>query len=96
MGDRVGLVFLDKYGEESFVLHSHWMGRALVVAAQDFLRSGMLSVQDTCDEALVKFIGWYGTRYGVPSSMDIQDKGCYDDTEDNGVWTVDIEGEVVR
>ena len=52
------------------------------------------------DDAPKKKINLQITDEGVVAvqqfSLDIQDKECYDDCEDNGVWTVDIEGEVVR
>lgn len=87
MGDRIGVIFVDGYMDDSPVLHSHWMGRELVRAVQLWMKDTDTSKMIP-GEALVNFIGWYAVKYGIPTQMDIQSDD--DDCEDNGVFTVDL------
>ena len=92
MGDRIGLEFVDGIGNSSVVIHSHWMGRELLVAAQKFVKdmSDELSKM-SYDEAPARFLMWYGETFGIANTIDLQDSEQYDDCEDNGVFTVDLE-----
>lgn len=98
MGDRIGIQFVDEDGDESVVLHSHWMGRALLVLAQQWLQSfGEGSDRPSkmyCNEAAAHFLMWVGATEGIVD-IDIQDQDDYGDTEDNGVFIVNLVDKVV-
>jgi len=93
MGDRIGIVFKDINGGESMVLQHHWAGRRLLKEAQQWLHAVPDPSKYTAGCALAHFLQWYGGEFGIDDEFVIQDN--YDDTEDNGIFVVDLGEKVV-
>lgn len=95
MGDRIGIRFTDDLGNESVVVHSHWMGRDLLKCLQRFTwEMGDELKKDSCVESVcAKFLMWYGSKYGISDDLDVQD--CEDDCEDNGIFVLNIDTGII-
>lgn len=90
MGDRIGIQFHDDTTDETYILHSHWLGRSLLKAVQIWLREEEWDEIKgiTAGQAIVGFIQWYTANYGLTDDLNIQTED--DDCEDNGVFVVDL------
>lgn len=94
MGNRIGIKVIDKYGDGSdVVIHSHYMGRALLVYAQKFMnemRDNEAFMEDDCGgvgRIIMCFISWIAMGE-IPNDITIEDNE--DDCEDNGIFTMDF------
>ena len=97
MGDRIGIQFVNENCDDSIVIHSHWMGRRLLILAQEFMKDYELGLEDLHpSEAVAKFLMWFGMKYGVSDAIDTQDSDCYDDCEDNGVFTINLKTKMIE
>ena len=92
MGDRIGVVFIDRNGDDSFVLQSHWAGRALLIDVQKWMRE-VDTEKIYASEAIARFLTWYGRTHDGDGDFCIQESD--DDTEDNGVFIADLKQGVI-
>jgi len=99
MGDRIGIIFNTAMGMSDLYAHSHWGGRDLLVAAQEFIRERRPAADDSPDGLVREFVKWLTDRTWSPDSVDVRsyaEDGDYEDCEDNGVFIVDREAYVYR
>ena len=89
MGDRIGLLMKDKYGDISdIIIHSHWMGRELITLAQKYLKQRQQVVKDEmCDRLVYDFVWWLGVSQ-IETDIDLRTDD--DDCEDHGTWILDV------
>lgn len=96
MGDRIGIQFINENCDDSVVIHSHWMGRSLLVLVQEFIKDIPETEDIDPSTAVAKFLMWVGKEYGLDHDIDVQDSDCYDDCEDNGVFTMNLKTKIIE
>ena len=97
MGDRISIQFIDKYGERSVPLFSHWQGVQFVKMAQDYVNKYKPIISQDgfpmeSNMAMVDFI-----RY-ITQGVDRVITDIYlganpddGDNSDNGNWIINLE-----